>query len=267
MGNYETLLVKVSDKIGYLTLDRPERYNALNGKMMQEELPRAWRALADDPNVWAIIFSGSGANFCTGADMKETAELGGEPVPGGVPWPAVYLTAIQNKVWKPVINAIQGMCAGGGLYFVAHGDINIASADATFFDPHVAVGQVAAMEPMELLPRVRLPVALRMVYLGLNERMPATRAYEVGLVDEVVPDGEQVSRAEELARMIVQHSPTTLMRSKRVLWESIDRLRGDALDNGWAIVQRHWRHPDSKEGPLAFAEKREPRWQPPAADI
>jgi E-phenylitaconyl-CoA hydratase len=178
--------------------------------------------------------------------------------------PAVYLTAIQNEVWKPVINAVDGVCAGGGLYFVAHGDINVVGEEATFFDPHVAVGQVAAVEGIELLARVSLPVVARMVLLGLGERIDAERAREVGLADEVVPTGKPLERAFELAGLILENSPTTIMRSKQALWESIDRPRPDALENAWQIAQMHWKHPDCREGPLAFTEKRKPRWASPS---
>jgi enoyl-CoA hydratase/carnithine racemase len=267
MTSYETLETTVNDGVGHLILNRPERYNAMNGQMMNHDLPQGWAELSADPNVRCIVFSGRGKNFCTGNDIKETAELGGENIARDAEWPAVALTALQNNVRKPVITAIQGMCAGGGLYFAAHSDINISSSGATYFDPHVDVGLAAAIEAVELLTRVSLPVALRMVCMGKDERMTAARALEVGLVDEVVPDGSELDRAVALAQVIASKSPSAVMRSKLALWEAADRVRPEALRNSWAIVKRQWDDPDSIEGPAAFAEKRQPNWGPAPSSL
>jgi enoyl-CoA hydratase/carnithine racemase len=264
---YETLYTACEGAIGRIVLDRPECYNAMNGPMMRHDLPAAWQEMSENPDVRVIVFSANGANFCTGNDVKETAELGGENIPRDAQWPAVALTSLQNGVWKPVIVAVHGMCAGGGLYFLAHADINVASADATFFDPHVDVGLVAGIEAVELLTRVSLPVAMRMVAMGKDERMSAARALEVGLVDEVVPAGQQLDRAMALAEVIARKSPTALMRSKRCLWEAADLTRPRALENSWEIVRRHWDHPDSIEGPAAFAARRAPEWLRPDGDV
>lgn len=264
---YETLYTERDGHVGHLVLDRPESFNAMNGPMMNVDLPAAWRELADDPEVRVIVFSANGPNFCSGNDMKETAEHGGEQIPRDAEWPAVALTSLQNQVWKPVLTAVQGMCVAGGLYFLAHSDINVAAEDATFFDTHVDVGLVAGIEAVELLTRMPLAAAMRMVAMGKAERMPASRALEVGLVDEVVPPGQQLARAVELAQVIARKSPSALMRSKRALWEAADRLRPDALANGWALVRRQWDHPDSVEGPLAFTERRAPRWAAPDGDV
>ena len=98
----------------------------------------------------------------------------------------LHFTAWHQKVWKPVITAVNGICAGGGLHFVADADIVIAAADAEFFDPHVSAGQVASFEAISLLRRIPAEAVMRMVFLGRFERLSAQRAYELGMVSQIV---------------------------------------------------------------------------------
>ena len=116
---------------------------------------------------------------------------------------------------------------------------------------HVATERLLGMEAV-----------FRMSFLGGSERMSAERAYQLGLVGDVVPAAQLGNRALELASEIAQHSPAALVASKRVIWESLNRGLGDSLAHAWDIISEHAVHPDSREGPAAFAERREPRWQP-----
>jgi enoyl-CoA hydratase/carnithine racemase len=126
----------------------------------------------------------------------------------------------------------------------------------------VKVGLIAGIEPVGLVRRIPLEAVLRMALLGGAERMTAAQALNLGLVGEVVPRDQLMPRARELAGMIAQHSPTALARSKRAIWESLDRGLDDALEETWSVIKEHTEHPDLQEGSTAFVEQRKPRWAP-----
>ncbi len=261
---WETLLYEKAEGVATLTLNRPDRHNAFN-LAMARELRSAWETIKKDPEVVCVIVTGAGERaFCTGMDVAEVAsgdaEGSAEADRASTPW--FQLTAVQNRCWKPVVTAINGMCCGGGLHFVADSDLLICSDNATFFDTHVKVGLVAGLEPVGLARRIPLEAVLRMAFLGGAERVDARRALEIGLVGEVLPAAELLPRARDLAAKIAQHSPAALARTKRAIWESLDVGLDDGLGRAWEIVQEHNDHPDLAEGAKAFVEKRKPRWAP-----
>jgi len=262
--DFETLRYETADAIATLTLNRPERHNAFN-LVMAEELARAWQAIKADPEVVCVILTGAGPKaFCTGMDLADVAS--GDAAETGrvaredAPW--FKLTAIQNKCWKPVITAVNGMVVGGGLHFIADSDLILCSDTASFFDTHVKVGLVAGLEPVGLTRRIPLESVLRMALLGGSERMSAEQALALGLVGEVVPAERLMDRARELALKIAKHSPTALALTKRVIWEGLETGLDAAIDNAWNQIETHADHPDLEEGAKAFVEKRAPRWKP-----
>ncbi len=261
---FETLLYEKRDAVAVVTLNRPERLNAING-VMSRELPRAWQQVMKDPEVVVAILTGAGDRaLCTGFDMLDFAKGDtevGEPEDRGS-LASVRFTALQNGCWKPVITAVNGMVTGGGLHFIAGSDLIVAAEHATFFENHVRVGLISGLEPVGLARRLPLEAVLRMSLLGGAERMSAARAYDLGLLGDVVSKEELMPRARELAAKIAECSPAALMASKRSIWESLDRGLADALENTWSIIRDHTGHPDAQEGPRAFAEKRKPRWKP-----
>ncbi len=262
--DFETLLYDTEDGVATIVLNRPDRHNAFN-ETMAGELRQAWNAVKSDPEVVCAILTGAGERaLCTGMDVADVAS--GEAKGTGTlsredaPW--FQLTAIQNRCWKPVITAVNGMVVGGGLHFIADSDLIVCADHATFFDTHVKVGLIAGIEPIGLSRRIPLEAVLRMALLGGSERMTAAQALELGLVGEVVPAAEVMPRARELAAMIAQHSPTALARSKRVIWESLDRGLDDGIEEAWQAINEHTAHPDLQEGSKAFVERRKPRWAP-----
>ncbi len=261
---FETLLYEVQDGVATLTLNRPDRYNAFN-LTMARELRRAWDEIKADPDVVCVILTGAGDKaLCTGMDVADVAsgEAQGKTPDAreDVPW--LHLTAIHNRCWKPVITAVNGMVVGGGLHFIADSDLIVCSENATFFDTHVKVGLIAGLEPVGLTRRISLEAVLRMALLGGAERLSAEDALELGLVGEVVPAEQLMTRAHELAEKIAQHSPTALARTKQVIWEGLDRGLDDAIGHAWDAITEHTDHPDLREGSMAFVEKRKPRWKP-----
>jgi enoyl-CoA hydratase/carnithine racemase len=134
----------------------------------------------------------------------------------------------SNEVWKPVVCAIHGMCAGGAFYWVNESDIVISSDDATFFDPHLNRGMVSALEPAGLLRRIPIGEVMRWALMGLDERMSAERAFQIGLVSEVVPENRLWGRAEQLAGKIAAKPPSAVQGTVKAIWESSELTRRQA---------------------------------------
>lgn len=263
----ETLRYEVDGGVATITLNRPERHNAFN-VVMGRELRETWAEVRRDPAVVCAIVTGAGDRaFCTGMDVADVADGSATEAARieretGRPF-YFFLTALQNRCWKPVITAVNGMVVGGGLHFIADSDLILAAEHATFFDTHVKVGMIAGLEPVGLARRIPLEAVLRMAFLGGAERMTARQALALGLVGEVLPQERLLPRARELAAKIAEHSPTALARSKRAIWESLDAGLHDALDRTERVIQHHHHtHPDPAEGSRAFVEKRKPRWAP-----
>jgi E-phenylitaconyl-CoA hydratase len=262
---FETLLCEKADGVATLTLNRPKSFNAFNVAMALE-LRRFWESVTTDPEVVCVIVTGAGDKaFCTGADVAEVAGSDTEARANESfeESPFGHLTAIQNRCWKPVITALNGMVVGGGFHFVCDSDLVIAAEHATFFDTHVKVGLVAGLEPVGLARRISLEAVMRLALLGGSERMNAQEALRLGLIGEVLPAAQLLPRARELAAKIAQHSPAALMRTKQAIWESLDMGLHQGLHRAWEIIGHHGSHPDVKEGATAFVEKRKPRWQAP----
>jgi enoyl-CoA hydratase/carnithine racemase len=221
--SYETLRVERRGEVGWLTFDRPEVGNAMDATMLGE-LERAWVELDADPSVTVIVNTGEGTAFQTGLDV---VQLSREPEAlreqsRRTKRAELRLSAWHNGVQTPVIAAVNGVCAGGGLHFVADADIVIASSDATFLDPHVSIGQVTAFEAIALLRKVPFEAVMRMALVGRHERLSAQRALELGMVSEVVEPDRLRAAAQEVAEKVARRSATALAASKRVLWGALE---------------------------------------------
>src|SRR6059058_4730942 len=164
---YETLLVERRGPVGWLVFDRPDAGNAMDATMFRE-LETAWRELDDDPEVRVIVNTGNGRAFQTGVDVvhlgrdKQALREQSRRTRDA----ELRLTAWHNQVWKPVIAAVNGVCAGGGLHFVADADIVVLAAGATLLDPHVSIGQVSAYETIALCRKSPMESILRMALVG-----------------------------------------------------------------------------------------------------
>lgn len=259
-GPLDGLVYERRDHVAYITLDRPDRGNALHASMI-EPIKAIWAEVRDDPWVRCAVVTASGErHFCTGADVGAVASRGKVKAGKGPLSEEVHWSPRQNRVWKPVICAVNGVAASAGLHFVVDSDIVVASKTATFLDTHVNVGMVGAIENIGLAKRLPLGSALRMTLCGKSYRMDADRAYQLGLVDELAEPEELIDTAETIARQICANSPTAVSLSQQAIWSSVEMGYRDSLEYGWALLRMHWDHPDSKEGPKAFAEKREPVW-------
>jgi enoyl-CoA hydratase/carnithine racemase len=264
VSGYDTLIVERRGAVGWLQFDRPEVGNAMNSVML-DELERAWAELDADSEVRVIVNTGSGKTFQTGLDV---VELSRNPEAlreqsRRTKRAELRLTAWHNSVWKPVIAAVNGTCAGGGLHFVADADIVIASSNATFLDPHVSIGQVTAYEAIALVRKSPMEAIMRMALTGRYERIDAARAFELGILSQVVdPPEELAAAAMTLAETIAQNSPAAMQATKKALWGALELGLTDACRAGAGELIAMWGHPDQTEGPLAFVERREPQWLP-----
>jgi enoyl-CoA hydratase/carnithine racemase len=258
VGDDQELLLEQKDHVAVLTLNAPERLNALSPQMFSE-LAKTWAELDANPVIRAVVLTGAGRGFCSGAHtggLASAASLSVDEQPASYP----RFTARHLKFYKPVITAVNGVCAGAGLHFVADSDLVLAGVSARFVDTHVDVGQVTALEPIGLLRRMSLEHVLHMVVLGRAGGFDATEAVRVGLASEVVPDDDLLARALELAEVAASVSPATVQASLQAIWESFDLPLSEAWDRGYELIRAHRAHPDAREGAVAFGERRRPRW-------
>jgi E-phenylitaconyl-CoA hydratase len=259
-GTEDEALFEKDGHIARITLNRPTRGNALT-VVMTDLLHDFWMEIKSDPKIRCTIITGAGdKHFCTGADVDNTARTGRVRGEYDSLRNEVRYTPRQCEVWKPTICAVNGMVAGGGLHFVVDSDIVLAADHATFLDTHVNVGLVGAIENIGLANRIPLGSALRMTLQGRNYRMSAERAYQLGLVEELCPRSDLDELATSIAEDICKNSPNAVSLSMRSVWSSREMPYSQAIEYGYSMLRMHWRHPDFKEGPRAFAERREPNW-------
>jgi len=264
--DFETIRYEVSDRIATITFDRPDKLNAVSPGMVQE-LKQAYAAAEADESVWTLIVTGTGRAFCAGADVGDI------PDDGRVIYPEPYLSTLAQweapqeatppfrSMTKPIVVAVNGLCCGAGLDLVTTGDIVIASERAEFFDPHVSIGLVSGREMARLARVLPTNVAMRVALTGRHERMPAQRAYELGMISEVVAHDQLPARAREIAALVNRNAPLAVRGTRLAIRKGLDLPLHEAEIMAEAFRERVLRTEDAKEGPLAFMEKREPDWK------
>ncbi len=229
-----TLLVEVADGVATVTLNRPEVYNAFNPTMV-EELASVWRWAKTADDVRALVLTGAGEKaFCTGIDRTDVEfayDVFTYEDPGKMLGPK------SQGLWKPVIAAVNGMACGGAFYFLGEADVILAAEHATFFDPHVTYGMVAAYEPILLLRRMPFGDVLRMALTGVHERLSAGKAQELGLVSEVLAADELAAAAHQLAATIASQPALAVQATLRTLWAAKDLPINQATELGNVFLQ------------------------------
>jgi enoyl-CoA hydratase/carnithine racemase len=264
--SYETLLYEVSERIATITLNRPAVLNAIS-KQMQAELREAFLRAEGDPAVWTIVVSGAGRAFCAGADVGGISESGkvsyAEPYLASYPqWePPREATPPFREMAKPIVCAVNGACCGAGLDLITTSDVVIASERASFFDPHVSIGLVSAREMARLARVLPFNICMRMALMGRHERMDAQRAFQLGLVSEVVAHDELGARAREIARTINQNAPLAVRGTRLALRKGQGLPLYEAELLAEMYRERVTKTGDALEGPRSFKEKRAPQWK------
>ncbi len=217
------------------TLNRPSALNAI-GQSMLEDFERLWLWVREDDAVNAIVVRASMESkaFTSGADVTP-AEQGGDRMSRH--WNVFVAKSVFDQlsprlhyVWKPVITAVHGVCAGAGLFLVNDSDIVLAADDAQFFDPHLSIGITSAQGPISMSRRVNLGEVLRYTLMSNNERLGAETALRIGLVTEVTTKDRLWARADEMARMFAAYDTVAVQGSLKSIWESVDIGRKAALE-------------------------------------
>ena len=226
------------DHVATITLNRPDQLNCFNDAMARD-MHWAWETVRDTDDIHAVVLQANGERaFCTGVDIKAGATWFRSDNVWNAFDPGVTLSPKHHhKVWKPVVAAVHGMCAGGGQYFINEADIIVCSDDAVFFDPHANGGIVSALEPIGMLARgVPLGDVLRWALMGTEERITAETALRLGLVTEVVARDDLRQRARAIAAGIAARPPQPIQGTVRAIWESLEMTRSMALQNGMAYT-------------------------------
>ena len=223
-GVDDPLVLRRDGPLAWLIFNRPGAGNAMDAGMMAA-LPEVWAQLDADDRVRVIVVTGAGRAFQTGLDMVQLARDPGalREMSRRTKRADPRLTGWHCGVSKPIVTAVNGVCAGAGLHFIADSDVVVASCRATFLDPHVSVGQASVFESIGLARRAAFGPVARMALTGVGERVSAQRAFELGWVSQVVdPDGRLPEVAAKLAMRIARNDPAALAATKQALWSALE---------------------------------------------
>ncbi len=251
------VLYEKKERVAYINLNRPERLNAIDRKTT-EELSKIWADFRDDDNLWVAILSGKGKSFCAGADLSEM-EVGEKwSLSKSLIYGERRMGPSNQKIWKPLIAAVHGHVLGAGLYLTLESDFRIASEDAEFGLPEPRVSLPTLFAPL-LSNYLLNSHALELLLIG--DRIRAPRAYEIGLVNRVVPLEELLSTAEKFALRMCENGPLAL----RAMKEAFYRSRGMDFPAVLKLIEELFTpvfsSEDAVEGKSAFLGKRKPNWK------
>jgi enoyl-CoA hydratase/carnithine racemase len=246
-----TIALDVEDGVATVRLNRPEVHNAFNPQMT-EELASVWQWIRSRDDVRSVLLTATGEKaFCTGIDRDSVTEFGLDPFT--YEDPGKLLGPKSQGVWKPVVAAVNGMACGGAFYLLAEADVIIAAEHATFFDPHVTYGMVAAFEPILLLRLMPFGEVLRMALAGAHERVSAATAQRIGLVGEVTTAEDLLDTARQLAQTFADQPAVAVQATLRTLWAARDLPGLQATDLGNLFLQLGTSTEALLEGQAAFS--------------
>ncbi|WP_204059541.1 crotonase/enoyl-CoA hydratase family protein [Microbispora corallina] len=250
----EEVLVEVDGGVAVITINRPRARNAVNGAVARG-IAAALDDLDERSDVSAIVLTGAGGTFSAGMDLKGflTGDL---PVVEGRGFGGL----VEAPPRKPLLAAVEGYALAGGFELALACDIVVASEEARFGLPEPKRGLVAGAGGVMRLPR-RIPYHIAMEIALTGDHYPASRLYELGLVNRVTPAGGALEGALGLARTIAANAPLALAATKRVMIESADWSRDEMFRKQGEIVNPVFGSKDAMEGAAAFAEKRAPVWK------
>jgi len=242
--------------IGLITINRPHAMNAVNGEVAQG-IAQLVDATESNKDIWVVILTGAGEKaFCAGADLKMISQGRGMELSvkgkgfGGL---------VYAKRSKPWIAAVDGFALAGGTELALACDMIVASERAKFGLPEVTRGIIAAAGGMFRLPRV-LPKAIAMEYIATGKHIPVEEAQKYGMINRLVPAGQHIEVAMELATSIVENAPLAVQESLEIARKAYDLSDADLIQLTNEASLRIFQTKDAREGPLAFVEKRKPRW-------
>ncbi len=261
------VLTERQDHLMIVTLNRPERQNAINGEMLVRFLDACLEA-DEDPEVRVLVVTGAGGNFCSGADLKEMAgghgdDDGGVDVQGrlaedpDLPWKALWRTWRPNV---PIIAAVEGTAVAGGTELLGATEVRVAAESAEFGISEVRRSLYPMAGSAVRLPH-QIPYTIACELLLTGEHISAERALDLGLIGHMVPDGTALEKAIEIGQRICENGPLAVKALLRTLRETNGMQETEALDHEFTYGLDVFGSEDAKEGPRAFKEKREPNFQ------
>jgi enoyl-CoA hydratase/3-hydroxyacyl-CoA dehydrogenase len=258
---FKRIIYEKKDGSAWITLNNPERYNALDYEM-RKELKTALADAAKDESVRAIVLKGSGRAFCAGADIRAFLEL--KPL-DAMKWlkdvgTSLVLTKIIRDAPKPVIAAVHGFCFGGGFELAMGCDIIITSEDAVFASAEINVGLIPGGGGTQRLPKlIGEKKAKELIFTG--DRLSAKEMAELGLVNKVVPPDKLIDAVNELVEKIKSKSPVMIATAKESVNASLEMNLTEGLKYEAQLFTQLFSTEDQKEGARAFLEKRKPEWK------
>ena len=261
---YETLLVEQDKSVLTITLNRPERLNAVD-EVMHRELEAVFGEVGIDPSVSAVLLTGAGRGFCSGGDVRAMDERGGAIALQQRPLGAISQGGrriIHNMLWveQPIICALNGVAAGLGATIALFCDIIYASDKARIGDTHVKAGLVAGDGGAVIWPLL-VGVAKAKELLMTGDIIDAAEAERIGLINKVFPHDQLMDAAMDLARRLANGPALAIRGTKHAINKKIWSDLNLALDVGLAMEERSSRHPDHNEAARSFVEKRTPEFK------
>lgn len=259
MADFQNIIYEKRDRLAYVTLNRPQRRNAID-PATSAEIRRAFTAFAEDDDLWVAILTGAGDQaFSAGADLVAMAEaLSGGTAPVGLDVPFAGITR-DFQTWKPVIAAINGYCLAGGLELALCCDIRVAAEHASFGLPEPKRAIIPAAGGTQRLPRA-VPSAFALELMLTGERFDAQTALRFGLVSRVVPLAQLMSTAEEIAAKVLECGPLAVRAVKQAVLQGREMPLEEGLKLEARLAGQVFRTEDAREGPAAFAQKRPPQY-------
>jgi enoyl-CoA hydratase/carnithine racemase len=243
----DAVIYESCDRIATITINRPKRLNAINAEV-EIGLAAAWRRLNESDDLVAILTGAGDTSFSVGKDLQYEA----------VPEYRRFVPGFDICVNKPIVAAVGGWCVGGGLTLVQMCDLCVASENARFSYPEAKLGFAGGLIA-SLAARIPHKVAMEMMLLG--DEVSAERAYQVGLVNKVVPRGKHLEAAQEYAQRLAQNAPMVLAMFKSFVGQVIPKSPMEHASHAMREVEAVMNSADRKEGMDSFLNKRAPRYQ------
>ncbi len=256
MPQFKNVIYEKKGRLAYVTLNREERRNAIDGETSRE-LYAAFTDFKEDDELWVAVITGAGdVAFSAGADLRAMAEAfaGGQAMRFDVPFGGITR---GFECWKPMIAAINGFCLAGGLELALSCDIRIAAEHATFGLPEPKRAIIPGAGGTQRLPRA-VPMAFAMELMLTGERFDAQTALRFGLVSRVVPADQLMPTVEDVAAKILECGPLAVRAVKQAVLQGREMSLTEGLDLETRLAGQVFRSEDAREGPTAFAQKRKP---------
>jgi enoyl-CoA hydratase len=260
------LLIEREGHLMTLTMNRPKRYNALSGQMLIRMFD-AYEEASNDPEIRCVIVTGAEGNFCSGADLKAMSgdEQGGDPLDVmarlGEDPDVVYKALFRHYRPKvPLVAAVEGVAIAGGTELLQAMEIRVAGESARFGVSEARWSLYPMGGSAVRLPK-QIPYTHAAEILLTGKHLTAQEALDVGLIGHVVPDGQALAKAKEIAGVICENGPLAVAAITRTLHECDGMELDEALRHEWDYGNGVFASEDAKEGPLAFAQKRKPEFK------